>query len=243
MPVILIATRGNEYSYPIGETRETRGEHLAMKQLQNFLPGLIIVLFTSSFFASESATVFQDNEERDCAQRLAIAKEFPDLIDFDSVGFPEGTTKQYLITPPYITDVIRIHDTTVGFINYAAYNKTSVTPPQERCGIINIMGIQRLHQGKRYGEQLIRHAIKQLHELKVPCIKLGVRCDNTNAQKLYNKVGFSEKSTYTFKNTPYFLYQLSLDIPDDQLSPENLVQLNKKTTTLVAAATLGGLPW
>lgn len=180
-------------------------------------------------------------EERDYAAVQQILSDYPSLT-YEALGKSEGTTEKYLSSSKYITDVLRVDDQTVGFINYCAHNFELLTFHIKRSGMIHLLGIDQRHQRKGYGQMLLTHAVSKLEELKVPQIFLTVKRDNSAARRLYEKTGFVCMIPIEAQVTMSDLfYSRMISIPVEELPQGNCIQRYPKSWLALMVAM--GLLW
>lgn len=83
--------------------------------------------------------------------------------------------------------VLREHEQFVGFTAYYMKYPT--------LGSILFVAVNPEFRGKRYGEQLVHYALKDLKSQGAKQVQLVTRTDNKAAQNLYKRIGFYESST------------------------------------------------
>lgn len=200
---------------------------------------LITLAISSTINASQSTINFSIEKyqpERDQATIIKILDDHSNFLRYENLGRPTGTTEKYLTSTKYITDVLRIDDKTVGFINYIAYDLKILTFNFGTYGFIHLIGVDKDHQHKGYGRQLLKRAVAELEKLNTPSIGIAVNTSNSNALELYQKEGF----LMTYPNDPNtqahdIILMRKLNIPKDKLPKGNLIQQYPKTTlTLVS---------
>ncbi len=202
------------------------------------LIGLSVSLLVSNTWAMDTTTqqdpapdasspheycIQEYDASRDLSAIRSILEENRDTLTYESRGYKEGTTEKYIGSPKYKTDVLRINDRTVGFINYCRYDITFLTFYFGTRGLIHLMGVNKEFQRKGFGTILLRHAISRLKDLKTPKIILSVMRDNNKARLLYEKEEFK-----CFMPSDLF-YELNLDIPQKELPQGNIIQRNPKS--------------
>lgn len=209
-----------------------------MKQLS--LTFAFCMIMSYSHAMNNEIKIEPYQSERDYPAIEKILKDFP-ILTYEQWGKPEGTTKRYLESENYHTDVLIYNNQTVGFVNYIAYNWHFLTFFLKRYGFIHIIGIDQEYQKKGFGSQLLQHALQKLEEQKTPIISLMVNSDNINAQKLYEKEGFT---CPTPKNQRHLVsqltYQKSINISPDELPQGNIIQQYPRTflaTVLIGCGT------
>lgn len=171
------------------------------------------------------------DRERDGAAVTKILNDFPAFLKYEvTQQAPEGTTEKYLSSSKYITNVLRVDDKTVGFINFCAYNHDILSFHVGRYGLIHLMGVDKDHQSKGYGSALIDHAIAGLEKLNAPNIRLTVEKENSKALQLYKKKGFISQG---------YWHELRLNIPADRIPQGNIIQRYPLTSLSVAALAAG----
>lgn len=97
-----------------------------------------------------------------------------------------------------IIKVIRQEDHVIAFTAYYMKSKTS--------GFLLFVAVDNNFRGKKYGEMLVKHALKAMIDHGAKQIQLNTRIDNIPAQSLYKKMGFTE----TVRHGPmvYFTYKV-----------------------------------
>ncbi len=92
--------------------------------------------------------------------------------------------------------VLREHDQFVGFVAY--YKKTNAA-----LWFLNFVGVKPEFRGKGYAEILVRYALNDMKNNGAHTVELITRPSNTNARKLYTRLGFAE----TFNDGEYVGYR------------------------------------
>ena len=149
----------------------------------------ILCLVSMSYYlqASESnVTIERYQSERDKEVVQKILNDNYDYLTYESIGFPEGKTMQYIESKKYITDVLRVNGQTVGFVNYCVHDPHFLTFYLGRQALVHLIGIDKEHQGKGYGTRLLKHAMSALEQLQAPTITLSVKKDNNKGNFGYN---------------------------------------------------------
>jgi ribosomal protein S18 acetylase RimI-like enzyme len=82
--------------------------------------------------------------------------------------------------------VLREHDKFIGFTAYYMLFDNEAK--------LLFVAVNPEFRGKRYGERLLKYAIKDLKSMGARYIRLTTRTTNLQAQRLYNRVGFKETS-------------------------------------------------
>jgi GNAT superfamily N-acetyltransferase len=80
--------------------------------------------------------------------------------------------------------VIRHEGHAIAFTAYHMKTKTS--------GFLLFVAVDNNFRGKKYGELLVKHALKAMADRGAKQIQLNTRIDNVPAQSLYKKMGFTE---------------------------------------------------
>ncbi len=83
-----------------------------------------------------------------------------------------------------IIKVVRNEGHVIAFTVYYMKTKTS--------GFLLFVAVDNNFRGKKYGEALVKHAIKAMTSVGAKQIQLNTRIDNIPAQTLYKKMGFTE---------------------------------------------------
>lgn len=94
--------------------------------------------------------------------------------------------------------VLRLNNELVGFTTYYMESKESAR--------LLFIAVRPEFRGKRYGQQLIEYALKDLAQMGAKKVKLTTRPSNLSGQKLYKRVGFVE--TGRDDTFVYFLYTM-----------------------------------
>jgi ribosomal protein S18 acetylase RimI-like enzyme len=213
---------------------------------------LIVLVQSNAYAMHENAEIVPFQEERDFPAIQKILNDYPGELRYESLGYAAGTTEKYIKSPKYKTDVLRVDDTTVGFVNYAADNFTLLTFHLNRYGVLHLLGVDKDHQKQGFGKLLVRHAVKELEKLKAPNLSLTVKRDNIAARTLYEKEGFATRFADLSHLPPELQakfatlpmpYTKNLDIPADELPKGNIIQQYPGTSLAIGAASLGALAY
>lgn len=206
-----------------------------------FKRNLFAVIFVLIAFSIKSSeiTIEKYDHARDSVAIEKILQDHYHYLCYESAGLPAGTTMQYIMSNKYITDVIRIDNKTVGFINYLVNNAEFLTFQFGRGGIVHLLGIDSDYQGHGYGKQLLQHAIGQMCAQYVSSIVINAKIDNTKARSLYEKNGFA----CVFSYGSDCIYLRAFNVPADKLPQGNIIQRHKKASLALMLGTLGGLIW
>ena len=131
------------------------------------------------------------NEERDYpAVKAILAANSKDLL---YPGQPLEYTARYFTSPNYKTDVLRLGDQTVGFVNYAVFDRTILWMfTWYRTSLLHLMGVSEEHRRKGYAQLLAQHATDFCKKDGATEIFLQTTLDNTAAIELYKKLGFKQ---------------------------------------------------
>lgn len=92
--------------------------------------------------------------------------------------------------------VLREADNFVGFVAY--YKKAG------NEWKFNFIAVDEAFRGKGYAQQLMQYALDDMKRMGAKKITLVTRTSNTSAQKLYNRMGFTE--TYRDEGYVYFAW-------------------------------------
>tara|TARA_Y100001968_G_scaffold333122_1_gene394249 strand:+ start:2910 stop:3341 length:432 start_codon:yes stop_codon:yes gene_type:complete len=79
---------------------------------------------------------------------------------------------------------------------------------------LNNIAVKQICQGKGIAKDMLKFLIKKLRKSKINKIMLEVRCDNFQAIKLYDSMGFNKvniRKNYYKKGKDAFLYDLHLN--------------------------------
>jgi ribosomal protein S18 acetylase RimI-like enzyme len=95
--------------------------------------------------------------------------------------------------------VLREHGKLIGFTAYYML----------RLGVGKVLfvGVNKEYRGKRYGEQLLAHAVKELQKMGAQVVQLTTRTDNVPGQKLYRRFGFDETGRDDTYGLVFFEYR------------------------------------
>lgn len=163
---------------------------------------------------------------RDAMVIEKILHDNHELLTYEAMGYPAGSTFKYMNSNNYTTDVIRVDGTTVGFINYCALNIDLLTFHFCRRGFIHLIGIDKNYQNQGYGGLLLDHTLSEFKKLKVPSVMVSVQSSNANALKLYERKGFKRAFSpdgIEEMNVPLSL-SYEIDIPAHELPQGNIIQ-------------------
>ena len=163
---------------------------------------LLLALLWNIIICATQPVIVPYERGRDFDAIQKILHEYKDKLMYESLGNPEGTTQAYLDSSKYLTYVLRVDDTTVGFINYAAFDANVLTFHMRRYGQIHLIGIDTQYQNKGYGSTLLKHAMEDLKRLQVSEIIIGVKRGNIRALTLYKKIGFISPPLELYKHLP-----------------------------------------
>ncbi len=179
------------------------------------------------------------NHERDFQAIQHILDATPHYVRYESMGYPAGTTEQYLVNPQFVTEVLRVDNKTVGFVNYYMHHVHVLTFYLLSIGLVHLIALDPAYQGKGYGAQLLAHVIEKMEQNNMPTAMLNVKVNNTKARKLYEKAGFVPLA----HAGDDIFYTKQLNIPTDKLPQGNSIQRHKKISTAIAVLTLASLVW
>lgn len=180
--------------------------------------------------------------ERDQAAVAKILDDNPSKLRYESVNMPAGSTEKYLTDDKYITDVLRVGDKTVGFINYAAFDSSFLTFYLGRSGLVHLLGVEKEYQRKGYGTQLLRNAISEIEKRNVPEVMIAAKKNDKVAIALYEKEGFvCIVPEHVRQYLPNLYLTRKLNFSADKLPKGNLIQQYPKTALTLATATASGL--
>lgn len=188
-------------------------------------------------YSSEQTTIEPYNHDRDSIAVQHILDATPHYLRYEYLGFPTGTTEQYLESTNYYTDVLRVNNETVGFVNYHMEHFSLLTFYIHSAGVIHLIGVDSAHQRKGYGKQLMSHAIEKMKQNYIPSVSLAAKKSNNTAQKLYESCGL--KIVVSLGDD--FYYNKTLDVPTDKLPQGNSIQRHKKTSAAIATLAISGL--
>lgn len=201
---------------------------------------MVCILFVHTILYATQISIERYVPARDETIVKKIFIQYPALLTYEALGYKEGTTLAYLNSKDYITDVIRVDGTTIGFINYIAFNIEICTFHVGRRGFIHLLGIEDSYQHKGYGGILLEHALIELKKLHVPVIEVSVQSTNIPALKLYEKKGFKQVFTPSVPQTTVpLVLRYEIDIPKDLLPQGNWFQrhpLVSKAALMVSIA-------
>lgn len=207
--------------------------------MKNLYKGLSIslCLIVAVINTSEQTSIEPYNHNRDFVAVQQILDTNQNYLRYENMGFPQGTTEQYIESHNFSTDVLRINNQTVGFVSYYMEHLTLLTFYIHSAGCIHLLGIDFEHQGKGYGKKLMLHAIEKMKQNNMASASLAVKKSNTKAQKLYESCGF----TIAISLDDDFYYKKNLDVLEDKLPQGNIIQRNKKISTAIASLAIAGL--
>lgn len=156
--------------------------------------------------------------ERDAQEVIQLFKEDYEILstrDFD-LQFVDWVIRSHSpneYEPEYegkmFIDVLRDEGHVAGFVTY--YLRSPFV------GTVLFLEIGAPYRKKGYGELLIRHGIAQLFAKGVQVAQLLTRASNFPAQRLYNRVGFTE----TGRDEGFVYYAIT----QDKITPSQPVEL------------------
>ena len=123
------------------------------------------------------------NHDRDYAAIKAIMEAEGKLFLYPNQ--PLEYTVKFFTSDKYKTDVLRVNDTTVGFINYTVYDI-----PGKRIAMLHLLGVDKDHRRKGYAKQLSELVIEYGKNDGADQVFLMTKTDLTGVRKLYEKLGF-----------------------------------------------------
>ncbi len=170
-----------------------------------------ITMMSYSCAMNDTITIEPYQSERDYPAIEKILQTYPH-ISYEAVGYAKGTTKQSLENDNYHTDVLIYNNQTVGFVNYRIFKWYGLTFLFGQQALIHLIGVDQKHQNRGFGSQLLQHTLQKLEEQKISSVYLAVKATNINAQKLYEKEGFSCIFSEEIKRViPEFVYKKSIN--------------------------------
>ncbi len=168
---------------------------------------IVSLLLCINILHTQDITIVPYDRSRDLEAIQTIIHDNWDILTYEALGSPKGTTQKYLDSSNYITYVLRLDDKTIGFVNYTAYDVNVCTFHYGRYGLIHLLGVDAQYQGQGYGTKLLHYALNDLTNTHVSHINVAVKRDNLRAIELYKK----NKFTYSIK--PELAARLPKDIP------------------------------
>lgn len=207
-----------------------------------YVPSIFILVIMCNIFCASDHIVtierYQSVRDKEAVQK--ICNDHYNYLMYESLGLPEGTTMKYIESKNYITDVLRVNNKIVGFVNYTLKDWYLLTFYLGRYAMVNLMGVDTEHQYQGYGTRLLKHSMLELQKLQASTIMLTVQKDNVRARKLYEKEGFLLKFPVVENIIGGLIYTYKLDVLPDNLPQGNIIQRNKRTAAalFVSGATL-----
>lgn len=130
------------------------------------------------------------NHERDYpAVKAILETDAKDLLYPDQ---PLEYTVRYLTSNNWKTDVLRVNDVTVGFVNYCVYDaKILWFISLGRTSLLHLLGVDKEHRRKGYAKLLSQHAIEYCKRDGASQIILQTKPENEGARALYEQLGFT----------------------------------------------------
>jgi ribosomal protein S18 acetylase RimI-like enzyme len=192
---------------------------------------MVYMSFMYTMLDASTISIEQYEPSRDSTTVQTILNENHELLTYEAMGYPEGTTFKYLTSHNYITDVIRVDGITIGFANYCAFNIEFCTFHFARRGFIHLIGIDRKYQHQGYGALLLDHTLIEFKKLHVPVVEISVQSTNIPALKLYEKKGFVKVFDPPASAQPVpLLLRYTIDIPAHELPQGNIIQRHPRIT-------------
>ena len=118
---------------------------------------------------------------------MSLIDKNPNFLSYEHAGKPAGTTEKYLTQKNHYTFMLRKNNNPIDFVNFAIKEDDSL-------GSIDLLGIDENHLRKGYGLLLIEYTLKKLKSHNIYKASLIVNKENTKAQRLYEKLGFTADS-------------------------------------------------
>jgi ribosomal protein S18 acetylase RimI-like enzyme len=221
--------------------------------MQRLYMNFVKNIFTLSVICISSVLYAQDNHitiepyqaERDKEAVIKIIKDHPQELDYSSIGYAQDYTEKFLDSANYITEVIRVNNVTVGFVNYKIWEITVLTFNLGRTGLLHLLGIDKDYQHQGLGRLLLQHALAKMKACYPALIMINTKRHNTLAQHLYEKEGF--KLVYpnaTDTTSQDFIYTMQFEIPAGKMPQGNIIQRYPKTTlAAIGGISTGALLW
>lgn len=206
-----------------------------------YVPSIFILVIMCNIFCASDHIVtierYQSVRDKEAVQK--ICNDHYNYLMYESLGRPEGTTIRIIDSGYFTTDVLRINNKTVGFVNYFMITWPIITFFCGRGAAIHLIGVDKEHLHQGYGTQLLKHAISELEQLQASRIRLSVKKDNVHARKFYEKEGFLLRVPVV-ENVDDLFYTYWFDGFPDNLPQGNIIQRNKRTAAalFVTGATL-----
>ncbi len=200
---------------------------------------LLVICISSVLYAQDNHISIEPYQaERDKEAIVKIIKDYPQELDHASLGYGQDYTEKYLDI--YITEVIRVNNVTVGFVNYKIFDMNILTFDFGRMGLLHLLGIDTNYQHQGLGRLLLQHALEKMKACYPSSIMLNTKRSNLTAQKLYQKEGFTPISAFSQD----IIYEMKLEVPADKQPQGNIIQRYPKTAlaTIVGIST-GALLW
>ncbi len=129
-------------------------------------------------------------KSRDEQAIIKILNQHPEFLRYENLGMPEGTTEKYINSSKYITRVMQENNETAGFVNFVKVDRKFWFLNFGSTGLVHLMGVDNVYQGKQYGKALLSHAVQDLLDKGVSKIFVTTKATNAKARKLYEKSGF-----------------------------------------------------
>lgn len=161
----------------------------AMFKTVKLLAIAALIMTNVSHSMDQAPVITPYNDERDYpAVKAILAANDKELL---YPGQPLEYTARFFTSPKYKTDVLRIGDKTVGFVNYCVFDRTFLWMfTWYRTSLLHLMGVSEEHRRKGYAQMLAQHAIEYCEKDGATEIYIQTTLDNTPALKLYKKLGF-----------------------------------------------------
>jgi ribosomal protein S18 acetylase RimI-like enzyme len=157
---------------------------------------LLISTFSQSIESAQVTISPYDHERDYSAVKAILEADSKDLLYPDQ---PLEYTVRYLTSSKYKTNVLRVNDETVGFVNYCVYDaKILWIYTWDRVSVLHLLGIDKEHRRKGYAKLLSEHAIEFCKNDGASYIALQTKPDNASARNLYEHLGFKSMNGFTF---------------------------------------------
>jgi ribosomal protein S18 acetylase RimI-like enzyme len=173
-------------------------------RIRYYILFLFVHVFAGAQDSQFSIEPFQEHRDAEAVKKIIF--DHYNTLNYEAKGYAEGTTERYLTSSNYTTKVLRVEDTTVGFINYAPIKfGFFLRFFFNDAGIINLMGVDSNYQSRGYGRELLHHALEDLRSQDMHKAQLFTHLYNTKARQLYEKEGFR----FVLGNDKFCLYEIT----------------------------------
>ena len=159
---------------------------------------------------------------RDLKAIEQILDENDEYLKCETIGRYNGYTLNFIQNADCITDVLRVNNQTIGFVNYSIEPKTFSHLNYKKLGALNLIGVLANFQNVGYGRILMKHVINQMKNSGKTLLVLAVKKKNIKARYLYESIGFTQIYCAD-DNEPDLIYKLEIENHNRSMSARGFI--------------------